>query len=177
MRSAACALLGGLALTVTGCTAGSSAPPPSVAATSASPTPAHSGGSQKPLPADATGLRGSPIGSAVCPAGPVEPSQSLKQISGAVTSFVICPARINADSAPGEPVTVAVQEPGFAALNDALAEPDTGLTELGPCEAKAQLPRVILVTTSEGSWSVHLPIDHCGFYSQTLIDALADIES
>jgi hypothetical protein len=149
---------------LTACTGTTAPVAPPTSSTSASTT------------ASAQGLRGYPISSLACPTRNPSSSPGPPQpITGDVVTSLICPLvlgnRVGPDAAK---VTVTpASRQTFLALDQALRTPDQEpVTPGSGCPAVGQIPIPVLVQTTDGAWSVHLPTDACGLYLSNVVRAI-----
>jgi hypothetical protein len=98
-------------------------------------------------------------------------------VRGTVRTIRICPPVSGTTQAPvGKAVDLTVAQDGatFEALLAALSLPDVPATRTATaCPVVARLPTFeVLIDTTEGQWSPHLPVDGCKRWIQPLTAAI-----
>ena len=135
-----------------------------LAACGSTPSPGAST-STSPSPSD-TGLRGMRIESLVCGTSPGSVGSSTAvPVTGTPREYLVC--AIPGVSSPSTSPSVRVREGDtavFTSLTAALSTPDVPPEPDRVCAAYADMPREVLLRTSDGAWSVHIPSDGCGHY-------------
>jgi hypothetical protein len=158
----------GLMVLVAGC---------SGAGSSTGSEPVRSGTSDAETPSDAEsspGLRGTPIDALKC-----DFSHQVvwgRPISGTPQTFIVCDF---AGSQGLIPVAAVTSEDGelFTGLSAALSLPDVARTQGTACPDLAVLTPPILLRTTSGLWSVHIPTRVCGTPRPEVAQALRAIRA
>ena len=128
------------------------------------------------------GIRGTQVSTSDCPnTYPTGSRPTPVRVSGTVVQYLICPTVglngvTGAGHSVGPRVVNADNRAIFDAMTHALSSPDVVDPSVSVCPAKGQLPIVILIRTTAGVYSAHLPVDSCGLYLSAVIDAFQAAE-
>jgi hypothetical protein len=167
-------VLVGSALLISGCTSGSPTPLASTQVISPSTTPSQVSPSGSPT---TSGVRGYSAQAPFCPPEiPAVGAEEPTPVVGEIRAYAICPATpMSAGIMERGEITLTPQDGGsFDALTAALSVPDvtTPAGSAVACRAYADVPILIYVTTTDGTWRVHTPVDGCSHYNADLLDAV-----
>jgi hypothetical protein len=127
-------------------------------------------------PSVPVGLRGVAAATAACPELPDRDIDAEAAITGDVRRLWVC-STATYEPIPARRLPAQVVGPragkDFDTFLRELARPDgPPAVEGTACRAMIQLPRSLVVETSDGSWLAHVPRDSCGHFSPELVDAL-----
>jgi hypothetical protein len=142
------AALLGLAATITGCGAGSSASVQSTEHTQS--------------------ISGTELPAYSCTAK--SDRTPVQVASSAVSEITLCPLMTVQHSTA--PVIVKSGDPLFARLARALSAPDQKPVAGGVCAAYADLPQTVIAMSTSGPFLIHIPVDGCDHYLGPALSAL-----
>lgn len=117
-------------------------------------------------------LRGRSVSTFDCPQRPATPPGDPSAVND-VTALRLCSLAPESDGVRS--VTRRGHDATFRPLLDALSTPSEPPGD-GPCSLYLDAPHIIVAQTPLGAFRIELPVDSCGHFPRSVLDAIAAAE-